>query len=660
MDREVINNLKCLALDMIETAKSGHPGIALSAAPIIYTLFSKHLNINLTDTSWINRDRFVLSAGHGSALLYATLFMAGYDITIDDLKKFRQRGSITPGHPEYLKTPGVEVTTGPLGEGIASAVGMALASKMLSKRFELPKKSKLSKDRSLINNNVYVLCSDGDLMEGITNEALSLAGTLKLDNLIILYDSNNITLDGRTDNVFTEDTLAKYRAMGFATFEVKDGVSVGDISNAIEKAKGELRPSIIEIHTILGNGSELANTNKVHGHPLGNMDVEKIKLNAGISLEPFHVNASAVNHFRNEISNRVGRIYEEWAVNYQEFINGDSNNRDLLEFFKKGEKEFRFNKDVEINLEEKKSPIELNNYIMSKIARILPNFIGGSADLSSSTRTDLTDLETICYPLYKGKNIKFGVRENAMGAILNGLAISGYKCFGSTFLTFADYMKPSIRMTALMNLPVTYIFTHDSINIGQDGPTHQPIEQLAMLRTIPNLTVYRPCDGKEILGCWYKILNQNKPACLVLSKQELEQFQTTNLQGTIYGGYIVRKEQNLNAIIIATGSEVSTAIYIANAIYNKYKFDIRVVSMPCVSEFLKNDISYRNQILPKGYRTIVIEAGSNAVWGNFVYSDEYLLTLDKFGISGDKNDVLDYMDFSYEKLLAKVEDLLVK
>ncbi len=632
MDREIVNNIKTLGIDMIDKAGSGHPGIVLSAAPIIYTLYAKHMNVNVNDPLWENRDRFVLSAGHGSALLYATLYMLGF-LSLDDLKRFRHINSKTPGHPEYGVTNGVDMSTGPLGQGIASAVGMAIAGKQLNKQYEIPKRSKLGKQQSLFDYHVYVLCGDGDLMEGISYEATSLAGSLKLNNLIVLYDSNDISLDGRTDGVFDDNILDRFKALNWNTILVKDGTLISNIDKAIEEAKNSDKPTLIQIKTILGDGSINENTNKVHGSPLDKDDITKLKLKLKVEPEEFYVDLVAKDNFSKQISERSLKKYNLFNQLSLE-----------LGYTKQEHKIDLSNLVFDSNLKE--SLRVTNGKIMKEIEKRLPNFIGGSADLSASTKTIINN------------NINFGVREHAMGAILNGLALSNYYAFGSTFLVFSDYLKPSMRLSALMNLPVTYIFTHDSINIGQDGPTHQPIEQLISLRSIPNMNVFRPADAKEIVGSWEYIINNKKPSCLVLSRNEVSLNKLTNSKSVMYGGYIVRKENHLHATIISTGSEVELSIKIADYLYETYKLDIRVVSMPNRELFLRQSKEYQESIVPKGYRTIVIEAGSKYGWEGFVYSDKYLITLDKFGCSGTSEEVLNEMDFSYDKILQKIIKLL--
>lgn len=659
MDKDIINNIKILGIDMINEAKSGHPGIVLGAAPIIYTLYAKHINVNVNDPSWINRDRFIMSAGHGSALLYATLFMAGFSLTIDDLKKFRRLGSKTPGHPENFVTPGVDMTTGPLGQGFASAVGMAIAGKKLGQKFYFPKKSKLGRNRPLIDYNVYVLCGDGDLMEGISYEAASLAGSLKLDNLIVLYDSNNVSLDGETKNVFDENIGARFEAMGWCVEVVKDGESVVSIDKAITKAKENEKPTLIEITTIIGKDSMEQGKNITHGAPLAREDILAIKALYGMKDEDFVVNEEYRKNFSKMVSERGQKKFEDWNVTYIDYVKtiaeGDAKKMQLLT--NNNNKINLFDLTFETDLKE--SPRDTNSKIIGEIGNRLPNFIGGAADLSSSTKTYLENKGDITSENFTNRNIKFGVREHAMGAIANGLSLVKYNPFVSTFLVFSDYLKPSIRMSALMNLPVYYIFTHDSINIGQDGSTHQPVEQLAMLRSIPNFTVFRPADAHEIVGSWQYMINNGGSSSIVLSRNEVPLLKTTDATLVEKGGYIVRQEtKNIHGIIIATGSEVATAVYIANQLFEATHLDIRVVSMPCRELFKKQSKEYKDSILPRGAKTIVVEAGSKLGWEGFVYSDKYLITIDDFGISGTKDEVLTHMNFNYEQIKKRIEELL--
>lgn len=626
-------NMKTLSIDMINNAGSGHPGICLSSAPIIYTLYKNHMNVNPKDPNWLNRDRFILSAGHGSALLYSCLYMMGF-LTLKDLKNFRKIGSVTPGHPE-ISTNGVEVTTGPLGQGIASAVGMAIGGKHLQ-----------SQSKNVFDYNVYVLCGDGDLMEGVSYEACSLAGTLKLDNLIILYDSNDVTLDGSTNLCFDENVRKRFEAMGWFTTLVSDGNKTSDIDRAIKKAKKSGLPSFIEIKTVIGDGSLKAGSNKVHGGVLSENDVMQLHEKLDIPNEPFYVDESAITEFRQHIVDRSYDKYILWNENYQNMnLNLFSvRDIDIMDIYQKIDK---------VGLETlTMSNHRVLNYIDSKTKLL----IGGSADLASSTKVYLDEKGEFSKDSYANSNICFGVREHAMGAILNGLALTGYLPFGSTFLSFANYLYPAIRLSALMDLPVTYIFSHDSISIGQDGPTHQPIEQLMQLRNIPNFIVYRPADYNEVVGSWQNILKLKKPSAIVLSKFEVNALDNSNASSVSSGAYVVKKETDtLDAIIIASGFEVSTCVSISEEL-NEY--NIRVVSMPSVELFLQNSLDYQNEILPVGVKKIVVEASGDYTLRRFVSNDKYLILLDKFGISGTSDEVLKYMKFSKDDIKARILELL--
>ncbi len=657
MDNQVINNIKSLGIDMINEVKSGHPGIVLGAAPILYTLYKNHLNINPSDPNWFNRDRFVMSAGHGSALLYSVLFMAGY-LELEDLKQFRKIHSRTPGHPELGITPGVDISTGPLGQGFASAVGMAIASKKLNQELRFPKKSFLEAESSLIDHKVYVLCSDGDMMEGITSEAASIAGNLKLNNLIVLYDSNHISLDGTTKFTLKENILKKFEAMNWNTIYVKNGNDVSHINRAITKAKSSSKPTIIELNTIIGEGTELEGTSQIHGKPLSNVAIENLKTKLNIPNTPFYVNSEAREYFQQKIATHVNNAYTIWSEHYNTFMN--QTNHEAYNFLFGKENSFNLlNYEFHFDFEKEATRVT-NHEIMKVITQNLPNFIGGSADLSSATGTYLEEQKDITDQDYSGKNILFGVREQAMGAILNGISTYHYRTFGSTFLSFSDYMKPSIRMSALMKLPVTYIFSHDSINIGEDGPTHQPIEQLASLRATPNLNVYRPCDANELIGSWNTILKeQSTPNALILSRVDVPNLNISKKELVEKGAYIIFSERNqLQAILIATGTEVHTAIHIAYDLYQTYHIGIRVVSMPCMEKFLEQSKEYQEDILPTGYKKIVIESGSSFGWEKFVYNEKYLICLQNFGFSGSKDEVLKEMNFDYETIKNRVVNLL--
>ena len=647
-DRKLINVIKALSLAEISKAKSGHPGIALGAAPILYTLYKNHLRVDAKDDKWINRDRFIMSAGHGSSLLYATLYMAGFDLTISDLKNFRQLNSKTPGHPEYNVTPGVDCSTGPLGQGFATAVGIASASKYLSDKFN-----------TLINYNTYVLVSDGDLMEGISYEAASLAGHLKLDNLIVLYDSNKVTLDGALDESFSENILKRFDSFGWHTDLVADGNNPILIDMAIDKAKSiKDRPSFIEIRTIIGKDSLLEGTNKVHGSVLTKEDIRQLRQKLGLNEDLF----SNIKDLRKQMSDfikvRIARDKRTWLSKYNAYINScDSETKRFLESLS-NDKKFEITKlfkDFEFDHDEMR---KINGIIMNEIANNYPSFLGGACDLSLSCKTKLTNYKTFSSDNYDGKNFSFGVREHASGAFINGLALSGLRPFTSTFLSFSDYLKPSIRMACQMNVPSTFIFTHDSILNSSDGPTHEPVEQLVMLRSIPNHYVYRPCDANEIIGSWQVILNNDKPSSLVISKEKCENLDITDPLSVKKGAYILKKEsKKLYAIIIATGSEVHAALKVQKRL-EENNIGTRVVSMPCMKLFEEQPKTYQSEVLPVGYKTFVIERSSSFGWHKYVYNDKYIIGIDEFGLSGEKIDVLKHFKLDDESIYKRIEKLV--
>ncbi len=649
-DQRIISAIKALSIAEISKARSGHPGIALGAAPILYTLYSKHMNIDVTDDEWINKDRFVMSAGHGSALLYATLYMSGFNITIKDLKNFRQLGSITPGHPEVGVTPGVDCSTGPLGQGIATGVGMAAAEKYLKEKFN-----------GLFDYKVFVLCGEGDLMEGISYEACSLAGTLKLGNLIVLYDCNNVTLDADAKKTFNEDVLKRFDAMGWHTDLVADGNNPILIDMAISKAKRITdRPSFIQIKTIIGKDSLLQGTNKVHGSVLTKEDIRQLKEKLKLDNDLFSNISDLRNKMANFIRIRVTHDKKKWDTKYNAYINScDDDTKRFLESLKK-DKRYDITRLFNNIIFDDDELRNINGKVMNEIANNYPAFLGGSADVSSSTKTYLNNFGDFSNDNYAGKNFWFGIREHAMGAFINGMALSGLRPFASTFLAFSDYLKPAIRMASLMNLPSTFVFTHDSVMIGEDGPTHQPVEELAMLRSIPNHYVYRPCDANEVIGSWQCILNNDKPSSIVLSRSKIKNLDVTDPLSVKKGAYIIRKEKKkLFGIIIATGTEVSLALDIAEKL-SKKGMEIRVVSMPCTRLFEEQSKSYQEEVLPIGYKTFVIERASKFGWHKYVYNDKYIMGIDEFGYSGKPDDVLEKLKLNDDAIYKKIEKLLLK
>lgn len=649
-EQKIVDQLRVLAIDMIHKANSGHPGIALGIAPTIYTLFANHLNIVPTNKDFYNRDRFILSAGHASALLYATLYLAGFDIELEDLMDFRQIDSITPGHPEYGVTPGVDMTTGPLGQGFASAVGMAIG--------EVHTEALLNDSKNkIINYYTYVLASDGDLMEGVVHEAASLAGLYKLNKLIVLYDSNDVSLDGKTALSFNENVRATYEAMGWNTLLVNDGDDLFQINKAIEEAKKETtRPTLIEIRTIIGKYSKFQGTSTVHGRPLDATDITSIKTKLNFRNIPFIVSSDTMEDFQYLINKRTGDL--ELNFNQQRELLDDSK-RDILDSLIAKDKKISFNNLDFALRDDKESLRHTAGSILSAYVKKESILFGGSADLFASCRNYVNDEGDFSSSNYLGRNIYFGVREHAMAAIMNGLALTGYRPYCSTFLAFSDYMKPAIRLSALMKLPVIYIFTHVSIAVGEDGPTHQAVEQLTSLRLTPNLEVFKPADANEVLGCYKAIMEkEDSPAAICLSKNKLPILKNTSVNEVSKGGYVVKNEQrHLDGILIASGEEVHYAIKVANHLFSK-GIDLRVVSMPNLQRFLKQDPQYIDEVLPVEKRKIVIEMTSSYNWNKIVFSDKYIISQDSFGASGKRRDVLKKYGFDIESLEEKIEKLL--
>ena len=657
MDQKAVNVIKNLTLDMIQNSGSeGNYGICFSSAPILYTLFTKHLNVNPSIPDWINRDRFVLSASHASALLYATMFLSGYPLMIDDLKSYKQFESKTPAYPN-INTPGVDISTGPLGEGFASAVGMALAEKKLEAMYN----SNKSKTKKLFDYKVYVLASDGDLMKGISYEAASFAGTMGLNNLIVLYDSNDVSSDGDIKKIFSENVLSRFSALGWNTIFVKNGNSSSEISKAIEKAKTSKYPTLIQVKTIIGEGLLNQGNMITHSQFLDKNDIDQFKQKTGVGTIPFTILKEPASHIRDTVVQRSIKIYQDWEGTYNEYkkmlnptqlveINNINQNLVNIDLNKA---------NLPIDYNNKESMRESNHRIMNIIGDSVYNFIGGSADLANSTRVHLDNQGDVLYNKYDGKNLYFGVRDNFMGACLNGLALSGFRSFGSSLLAFSDDMKESIRQTALMNLPVTYIFTHDSVTNSFDGPTHQPVEQLAGLRAIPNLFVFRPADIKEIIGTWNVILNNKIPAVISLPKTEVKAEQGTNPVSVTKGAYIAGNEkERIDAVIIATGSEVQLAKSLQVKLLQEKNIDVRVVSMPCMELYNMQTNEYKESIIPTGSKIFILEFGSSFGWEKFVPSSEYLLNVDTFGASGSKEDVLSYLGINSDELIKRIENLV--
>ena len=646
-EQKIVDTIRALSIDMIHEANSGHPGIALGAAPIMYSLYAHHLNIDPNFPNFFNRDRFVMSAGHGSALLYATLYLAGFPIELEDLKKFRQINSITPGHPEYGITPGVDCTTGPLGEGFATAVGMAMAEANLRTRYP-----------GIINYKTYVLCSDGDLMEGISYEAASLAGTYKLNNLIVLYDSNNVCLDGKTENIFTDNIIMRFQSMGWNVIIVENGDNYQSVDKAIEEAKKSTdKPTIIEVKTTIGKYSINEGTNKVHGTPLSEEDITRIKEKVGIRDIPFAISKNVLEEFSGIIKNRCGNLQEEFIKLLQ---TQNEQTQKEIDYFRGSDKSILTN-DLyyEPPINKVESTRDSSSKVLNSIVKNTPFMIGGSADLFVSNKTYIKDGGDFSSTNYLGKNIFFGVRENAMSAIMNGLSLCGFRPYGSTFLPFADFLKPSLRLSCMMNLSGIYIFTHDSISVGEDGPTHQPVEQLLMLRSMPNLDVFRPADANEVIGAYKAIFAKEQgPSAITLSRNKTPILEETKVNEVEKGGYIVLDTMKKpDAIIMTCGEELHLVLDAVKRLKTK-GIEIRVVSMPNLGRFLKQDFEYRENILPVEVRKIVVEAASSLSWNQLIYNTKYLICLDQFGASGKKDDVYKKFGFDVDSLEEKIEQLL--
>ena len=659
IDEMSVNAIRVLSADAIQKAKSGHPGLPLGAAPAAYELWSRHMNHNPADPEWKNRDRFVLSGGHGSMLLYSLLHLFGYgDLSIDDIKNFRQLGSKTPGHPEYGHTVGIEATTGPLGQGMAMAVGMAMAEAHLAAVF--------NKDGyNVVDHYTYVLGGDGCMMEGISSEAFSLAGTLGLSKLIVLYDSNNISIEGSTDIAFTEDVMKRFEAFGFQTIEVKDGNDLAAIGAAIEEAKADKnRPSLIKIDTLIGYGCPAKQGKaSAHGEPLGEENVAALKENIGWPCkeafevpEEVYANYKAIAADRAKAEDEWNKLFDEYCSKYpdmKEMWDNYYNGYDLSALFNSDEYWAKGDKP--------EATRSTSGTVLNLIKQYMPNMIGGSADLAPSNKTNMKDAGDFSKDNYAGSNLHFGVREQAMTAITNGLALhGGLKPFAATFFVFSDYTKPMARLSSLMKLPVTYVFTHDSIGVGEDGPTHEPIEQLAAFRSLPNFTVFRPCDKVETSAAWmYAVTSKETPTALVLTRQNLPQMPGSS-KDALKGGYIIDDSTKAvpDAIIIASGSEVSLAVD-AKAELAKEGVDVRVVSMPSMDLFEEQSAEYKESVLPNAVRKrVAVEALSDFGWYRYVGLDGTVVSMKGFGASGPAAELFKKFGFTTEAVVEAVKSVM--
>jgi transketolase len=645
MEQKAINTIRFLGVDAVNKANSGHPGIVLGAAPMAYTLFTEHLNVNIKNTQWINRDRFILSAGHGSMLLYALNHLSGYKISIDDLKNFRHAGN-TPGHPEYGHTDGVETTSGPLGQGISNAVGMAIAETHLAARFN-------KEQFNLIDHYTYVLCGDGDLQEGVAMESMSLAGHLGLGKLIVLFDSNDIQLDGEVSMAYSEEHKKKFEAMGWQYIYVEDGNDLKTINKAINRAKKDSnKPTLIEIKTIIGYGTSVSGTSQVHGSPIGEEEAVKLRKTLNWKYEPFEVSEDVYEHFRKKVLLRGQRAYRRWnkmANDYQEQFPKEYG---LFEAFINSDIEINTNDYKEITNTPKDATRNISGKMINKLSDKYLNLIGGSADLTVSTKAKGADGH-YSKENRLARNINFGVREHAMGAIVNGMVLhGGLKVFGGAFFVFSDYMRPAIRLSAIMQIPSIFVFSHDSIGVGEDGPTHQPIEQLIGLRAVPGLNVVRPADATETVAAWKIAMeSKNTPTAIILTRQSINNQKTTSYEGLSKGAYIVSSEKNkADVILLATGSEVDLAIQAKNEL-EKLGKDVRVVSMPSHYLFEKQTLKYKKEVLPKSIKTIAIEMGSSYSWYKYTQN---VYGIDTFGVSAPLKEALEQYHFTKEKVVEYV------
>jgi transketolase len=657
IDTMSVNAIRILSADSVQKANSGHPGLPLGAADMAYELWAKHMNHNPANPNWANRDRFVLSGGHGSMLLYSLLHLFGYGLTIEDLKQFRQDGSLTPGHPEYGHTVGIEATTGPLGAGMAMAVGMAMSEAHLA--------SKFNKDGyPVVDHYTYVLGGDGCMMEGITSEAMSLAGTLGLGKLIVLYDSNKISIEGDTDIAFTEDVKKRFEAYGFQTLVVENGHDLEEIGAAIEAAKADLsRPTMITIKTKIGYGSPKEGMASAHGEPLGVDNIKSLRQQLGWPSETaFDVPQEIYDNY-NAIAKKNAEVEQEWNQLFDRYSKEYPEMKKLWDQYhnKDAAKDLIDNEEFWAFEDKADATRNLSGQVINKIKDHLPNFIGGSADLSPSTKTLMKDEGSFSKDNYSGRNLHFGVRELAMAGIGNGMALhGGLKAYVSTFFVFSDYLKPMARLAALMNLPLTYVLTHDSIGVGEDGPTHEPIEQLAMLRAMPNFTVYRPADATECIAAWYyAITSSETPTALVLSRQNLPQLKGSSKEA-LKGAYIIADsdKETPDAIIIGTGSEVQLGVAAKEELL-KEGIDVRVVSMPSMDVFEKQSDEYKESILPKNVRArVAVEALSYFGWDRYVGLDGAIVAMDSFGASAPANILFDKFGFTVDNVVKAVKGVL--
>ena len=645
IEEKAVNELRVLSAEMITNAKSGHPGIALGSAPILFSLYANIMAVDANKPTNFNRDRFVLSAGHGSSLLYATLFAMGYNLSKSDLKNFRSINSKTPGHPEVDVTEGVDCSTGPLGQGVANAVGMAIAEKHLSAKFNKP-------DCKLFDNKIYCLCGDGCLMEGISYEALSLAGNLKLDNFVLIYDCNNITIEGKTQITFTEDIKKRFESINFAVFDVKNGNNITDLTKKLMLAKKQKKPTVIIVHTTIGFGSELAGHQKIHGTPLSIEQLEKLKISLLVSKPEFDLSPEVKDFFKNAITQAKNRLQK----------------RDKLEEYKKkylqDYKMFKSLFDEKIyqkaitklqkaKFEQKGSLRDINHSIMQYLDALIPNLFGGSADVATSTMAFVENKKDFNAKNYDGDLIHYGVREHAMNAISNGMALyGGILPYQSCFFSFFDYLKPAYRMSAMMGLRELYVFSHDSISAGQDGPTHQPIEQLASIRLVPNTNVFRPYNASEIVAGYITMLANKKPTSIIVNKDKSEYIESS-VDDALKGGYVLLENKKAKFTIVSTGGDLSRVLKAVD-ILNQNKIFARVVSVPCLGIFDEQTKIYKKSVM-KNLPKVFVESSNDTIWYKYFSDNNLILNVSAFGKSGSPSQVLKNYGLDENSIATKIE-----
>lgn len=661
VEQLAINTIRTLSIDAIEHANSGHPGLPMGAAPMGYALWTNNMTHNPKNSKWFNRDRFVLSAGHGSMLLYSLLHLSGYEVSMEDIKSFRKLGSNTPGHPEVTYTDGVETTTGPLGQGIATAVGMAMAEAHLAEIYN-------KENFPVVDHHTFALVSDGDLMEGISYETASLAGQLGLGKLVVLYDSNDISLDGDLDKSFTENVTDRFNAHGWQVILVEDGNNVADLSAAIEQAKANTdQPTLIEVKTVIGYGSPNKSASPAsHGAPLGKEETKLTKRNYDWPYEPFHVPEEVYQDFNEKVVNKGAEAELKWNTLVEKYKEAYPEEWQAFQLSMNDKLPENWDKDLPVYEPGKDAPATraASGEVLNAIAKTVPGFIGGSADISESNNTIIKDADQFSKENYAGKNILFGVREFAMAAALNGMALhGGIKGYGGTFFIFSDYMRSAVRMSALIKQPVTYVWTHDSIALGEDGATHEPIEHLISFRAMPDLSLIRPADGNETQAAWrLAIESTDKPTALVLSRQSLPTLEGTKehaYEGVKRGAYVISEsdKEKPDALIIATGSEVQLAVSAQKELKEK-DIDVRVVSMPSWDRFEEQDQAYKDSvILPNVKKRLAVEMASSMGWREYVGEQGKILGIDTFGTSGSAESLMEKFGFTVENVVELVESL---